>query len=155
MTTNNAATEDRKIEGFNVGDCNQLGSYTLTLEEIISFAEQWDPQFFHTDPERAATEGFFGGIIASGIQTMAVFQRLSIQSFSQNIKVIGGAGIKDLQFRRPVYPDDTLTGTLTVTDINSEPERKRALITYAGELVNQKDEKVLVVNISVYVQMND
>ncbi|MFC6205501.1 MaoC/PaaZ C-terminal domain-containing protein [Psychrobacter urativorans] len=155
MTTNNTATEQVTIEGFNVGDRNQLGSYTLTLQDIISFAEQWDPQFFHTDPERALSEGFFGGIIASGIQTMAVFQRLSVQSFSQNIKVIGGAGIKDLQFRRPVYPDDTLTGSLTVTAINFETERKRALITYAGELLNQREERVLVLTISVYVQTNN
>ena len=155
MTINNTAAEEVKIEGFNVGDRNQLGSYTLTLEDIISFAKQWDPQFFHTDPERAASEGFFGGIIASGIQTMAVFQRLSIQSFSQNIKVIGGAGIKDLQFRRPVYPNDTLTGSLTVTSIQQEPERKRALISYDGELLNQKEERVLVLTISVYVQIND
>ena len=144
--------DDIKIEGFNVGDRNELGSYTLTLEDIVSFAEKWDPQFFHTDPERAASEGFFGDIIASGIQTLAVFQRLSVQSFSQDIKVIGGAGIKDLQFRRPVYPNDTLTGSLTVTDINFETERKRALVTYAGELVNQHDERVLVLSISVYIQ---
>ncbi|WP_207401713.1 MaoC/PaaZ C-terminal domain-containing protein [Psychrobacter pygoscelis] len=152
MTTNNAAMEDVKLEGFNVDDRNQLGSYTLTLEDIISFAEQWDPQFFHTDPERAVTEGFFGGIIASGIQTMAVFQRLSVQSFSQNVKVIGGAGIKDLQFRHPVYPGDTLTGSLTVTDVHHDSERHRTLVTYAGELINQKEEKVLVLFISVYIQ---
>lgn len=154
MSNNNTAKEVAKIDGFNVGDRNQLGSYTLTLEDITSFAEQWDPQFFHTDPERAASEGFFGGIIASGIQTLAVFQRLSVQSFSQNIKVIGGAGIKDLQFRRPVYPDDTLTGSLTVTDIRQEPERNRALITYAGELTNQNQERVLLLSISVYIQTN-
>lgn len=152
MTTNNAATEDLKIEGFNVGDRNQLGSYTLTLKDIISFAEQWDPQFFHTDPERAVTEGFFGGIIASGIQTMAIFQRLSVQSFPQNVKVIGGAGIKDLQFRRPVYPDDTLSGSLTVTNVHHDNERRRTLVTYAGELVNQHTERVLVLSISVYIQ---
>ncbi|MBU5615513.1 hypothetical protein KPY62_00050 [Psychrobacter sp. TAE2020] len=69
--------------------------------------------------------------------------------------MIGGDGIKDLQFRHPVYPDDTLTGSLTVTAINFETERKRVLITYTGELLNQREERVLILTISVYVQTNN
>ena len=154
MTTNNKITDDIKVGGLNIGDRTQLGSYTITLEEIIDFAEKWDPQFIHTDVERAAKEGFFGGIIASGIQTLAIFQRLSVQSIAQSLKVIGGAGIKDLQFRRPVFPGDTLTGTLTLTDIHHEPERNRALMVYAGELMNQDNQRVLVLTISGYIQTN-
>ena len=153
MTTN-MITDDIKIEGLNIGDRTHLGSYTITLDDIIDFAEKWDPQFIHTDVERAAKEGFFGGIIASGIQTLAIFQRLSVQSIAQSLKVIGGTGIKDLQFRRPVFPGVTLAGFITLTDIHYEPERNRALMSYTGELMNQDNHRVLVLTISGYIQKN-
>lgn len=146
-------TDPLSVEDLNLGDRTELGSYTINTDDIVTFSRQWDPQFFHIDEERAVTDGYFGGIIASGIQTLAIFQRLSVDSFVQNLNVIGGAGIDDLQFRRPVRPDDTLTGSIVIKDIQLQPDRNRALVAYAGELINQNAERVLVLTISAYVQM--
>lgn len=140
------------VKDLVIGDRTELGDYVISSDDIITFARQWDPQFFHTDEERAVSEEYFGGIIASGIQTLAIFQRLSIDSLVKNLKVIGGAGIDDLQFRRPVRPGDTLTGSVVIKDIKLQPDQGRALIAYAGELINQNGERVLVLTISAYIQ---
>ena len=60
-------------EDLVIGSAWDLGSYVVTEPEIIEFARQWDPQGFHVDPDVAAA-GYFGGIIASGIHTMAIFR---------------------------------------------------------------------------------
>lgn len=111
------------------------------------------PQFFHIDEERANSEGHFGGLIASGVHTLAVYQRLSIQSRTQHWHVIGGAGIRDLQFRRPVRPSDTLTGVSVVENVRLAPGRARALVEYSGELTNQDGERTPVLTMAAYLQM--
>lgn len=140
-------------EDLRPGDRTALGSYTLSADEIVAFARQWDPQFFHVDEDRAATDGYFGGLIASGVQTLAVYQRLTVDSLVRHWDVIGGAGIRDLQFRRPVRPGDTLIGTIVVDDVQLQPDRGRALIVYAGELTNQHAQRVLVLTMSAYLRM--
>lgn len=140
-------------EDFNQEDRTKLGSYTLSADEIIAFAKQWDPQFFHVDEQRAKIEGYFGGLIASGIQTLGIYQRLTIDSRKRHWDVIGGAGIEDLQFRKPVRPGDTLTGEMVVQAVRLQPERGRALVKFAGKLVNQHDELVLLLTMSAFVGM--
>lgn len=135
------------------GTRTELGTYSLTAEDIVTFADQWDPQFFHVDEDRAAKEGHFGGLIASGVHTLAIYQRLWVQSREGHWHVIGGAGIRDLQFRRPVRPGDTLTGRTVVENVRFEPDRGRALVDYSGELTNQDGQRVLAVTMSAYLRM--
>ena len=53
------------FEDFHIGDTFKLGPLTVTAEEIIAFAKQFDPQYFHIDPQRAK-DSIFGGLVASG-----------------------------------------------------------------------------------------
>ena len=41
------------FEDFSPGDRFTTGSRTLSEPEIIGFAQRWDRQFFHLDPEAA------------------------------------------------------------------------------------------------------
>ena len=76
-----------------------LGSYTITEEEIVTYARQWDPVFIHTDPTAAATTPL-GGVIASGLHTLAIYQRLAVPAFWS--RFTGGVGRSfEIQFRRP------------------------------------------------------
>ncbi|MEH6560491.1 MAG: MaoC/PaaZ C-terminal domain-containing protein [Marinobacter sp.] len=140
-------------EDLSPGDRIELCSYTISTDDIVKFACQWDPLFFHVDEERATTEGYFGGLIASGVQTLAIYQRLTVDSFVQHWDVIGGAGISDLQFRKPVRPGDILTGSTVVKNIELQPDRGRARVDCFGELINQHAEPVLVLTMSAYVRM--
>ncbi|MCC9069695.1 MaoC/PaaZ C-terminal domain-containing protein [Arthrobacter cryoconiti] len=64
-------------EHLPVGQSVDLGSHSVSEAEIIRFASEWDSQYFHTDPE-TAHESHFGGLIASGLHTLSIFQRLSV-----------------------------------------------------------------------------
>ncbi|MEV8195463.1 MaoC/PaaZ C-terminal domain-containing protein [Rhodococcus pyridinivorans] len=117
-----------------VGSRYEFPEYTIGEEDIIAFAEQWDPQWFHIDPE-AAGEGSFGGLIASGVQTIAIFQRLSVLAAFQHWQVIAGRRLRDVQFRRPLRPGTTVSGCLRVVEVESD-KPGRALVVVQGELLD-------------------
>ena len=104
---------DRYYEDFKVGDRFVSGGMTMTEAGIIEFARQWDPQPFHIDVE-FATKWTFGGLIASGLHTMAVTLKLWLEMGVFRAASLGSPGIGEVQFPRPVRPGDTLR---VVTDI--------------------------------------
>ena len=104
-------------EDFNVGDEFSFGSHTVTESEIIEFAEKYDPQPFHTDPD-AATESLFDGLVASGWHVVSLTNRLVTDAVYGPAKVLGGYGTDELRFHRPTRPGDTLTGTVEVAEIS-------------------------------------
>ena len=53
---------------FFPGQVIEAGPASVTEQEIVAFAQAYDPQWFHTDPE-AAERGHFAGLIASGWHT--------------------------------------------------------------------------------------
>ena len=103
----------RYYEDFKVGDRFTSAGLTMTESAIIDFARQWDPQPFHTDVE-FAKKWTFGGLIASGLHTMAVTLRLWLDQGVFRSCSLGSPGIGEVQFPRPVRPGDTLR---VVTDI--------------------------------------
>lgn len=131
----------------------KLGCYVVTQDSIVDFARQWDPQFFHVDPDRAASEGHFGGLIASGLQTLGIYQRLWTEQIAERWRIIAGAGLSDVRFHRPVRPNDRLTGRASVMAVDLQPGRRRGLARLAGELVNQNGDEVLSLSSSVYLEM--
>ncbi len=111
-------------EELRVGDRIALGAHTLVEDEVIDFARRWDPQRFHTDPE-AAGRGHHGGLFASGIHTLAVLQRLCVESFYSRWSVIAGRGFDKVRFTAPVRPGDTLTGSVIIGDVSLDDSRGR------------------------------
>lgn len=130
------------------GDRLELGHLTLTEEEIVGFAQQWDPQWFHTDPV-AAAGGHHGGVIASGIHTLAVLQRLWVESVYSRWAVIAGRGFDRLRFTAPVRPGDTVTGSVHVTEVS--PDETRARVTMDLEMRNQDAAVVLTATMTVFL----
>ena len=55
MTTTTFTTtpQDRYLEDFVEGDIHEFGPITITENDIIEFGKQFDPQVFHTDPDKA------------------------------------------------------------------------------------------------------
>lgn len=130
------------------GDVFELGSYTVSTDELTGFAEQWDPQFFHVDGD-AADRGLFGGLIASGIHTMAVFQRLSVAGFWARSATIAARGIREVRFVRPVRPGSTLSGRLVVEDVQHRDGR--SLVTVNGTLAEEAGDAVLEMSVDAYL----
>ena len=124
-------------EDLQPGQVHELGSRAVSEEEIVAFARQWDPQPFHVDPE-AAKGSPFGGLIASGWHTGAMWMRLYVDSLLGGDAAMGSPGIEELRWLAPVRPGDTLTGSLTVLETTpSERRPDRGTVRIRGEMTNQ------------------
>ena len=131
------------FEDFEPGQVYELGSHTVTEGEIVAFAEQWDPQPFHVDPDAAASS-VFGGLIASGWHTGAMWMRLYVDSMLGSAASMGSPGVEELRWLAPVRPGDTLTGRLTILEATpSERRPDRGTIRSRGEMVNQEGVVVM------------
>lgn len=113
------------LDDLSPGQVYQLGSITLSEEEIVAFAKLYDPQSFHTDVQ-AASASIYGGVIASGWQTVCVFTRLFVDGLLVKTAAMGSPGLDELRWLQPVRPGDRLQGRVEVMDIRpsrSKPDR--------------------------------
>ena len=133
---------ERCFEDFTVGATYVCGSTRVTEDEIIRFAEAYDPQAMHVDRVLAA-EGPFGGVIASGWHTVALIMRLVVDNFLPH-NGLPSPGIDELRWILPVRPGDTLTLRATVTEARrSRSKPDRGLIHSFLEVLNQNNEVVM------------
>jgi len=134
---------DLYFEDLEPGRVHELGSVVVTRDAILDFGRRWDPQSFHVDPE-AAKDSVFGGLIASGWHTCAMWMRLYVDSLLDGAASMGSPGIEELRWLAPVRPGDTLHGRLTVLEATpSERRPDRGTARIRGEMVNQDGVTVL------------
>ncbi|MFC6707164.1 MaoC/PaaZ C-terminal domain-containing protein [Flexivirga alba] len=137
-------------EALPVGREISCGSYEVTEESIRDFASQWDPQYFHVDRARAA-DSDFGGLIASGLHAMSIYQRLVVTAFYQRYDVIAGRRFRQVNFLRPVRAGDVLTCTAIVQSVDPDkPGRSTVIID--GYLHNQDGKPVLELELDCLVR---
>ncbi|HEY7990079.1 MAG TPA: MaoC family dehydratase [Stellaceae bacterium] len=135
----------RYFEDFPVGAEYELGSRSLSQDEIVAFARDYDPQPFHTDPV-AAKSSAFGTLVASGWQTMGVFMSLLVKSLLADTASMGSPGVEGIQWLKPVKPGDQLTGHLRVLEaMPSKSRADRGVVKTEGRLTNQDGEVVMTV----------
>ena len=133
----------RYFEDFAPGQVIELGRHTITKDEIIAFARQFDPQVFHLD-EEAAKQTIFGGLIASGWHTGSLMMRLLFEGVVKDTVSHGSPGVDELRWVKPVRPGDTLEGRLTVTEcVPSRSKPDRGVVRSVIELRNQHGEIVV------------
>lgn len=117
-------TTFRSFEDFEPGETIALGSKTVTREEIIAFAAEFDPQPFHLD-DAAGEASLLGGLAASGWHTIAMLMRLLCDNLLLNSSGKGSPGVEEVRWMRPVRPGDVLTASAEVISsrvLNSRPE---------------------------------
>ncbi len=135
------------FEDFRVGDKFKTHGVTFTESEIISFALQYDPQPFHIDVV-AATKTQFGGLIASGFQTLALVFRMFIQDGYLE-HGMGSPGMDELRWLQPVRPGDTLHMEVEVLNTRASNSRlDRGYATLFCAMINQNTEKVMTVRVN-------
>ena len=133
----------RWFDDFAAGERFVTGERTLGEAEIVAFARAFDPQPIHIDAEGAA-EGPYGGLIASGFQTMALGFRLFHDLGLLGAACIGGPGIDNVRFLRPARPGDSIHAVATVAEARpSRSKPDRGYLRMAYEVRNQRDEAVL------------
>jgi len=134
---------DRYFEDFAEGERFASASASLSEEEIVAFARRYDPQPFHIDAD-AAAQTHFGGLIASGFQTMALAFRQFYREGVISACSMGSPGMERVRWHRPVRPGDCIRTEVEVRELRasgSKPDRGYA--TFAYTVVNQDDEIVL------------
>lgn len=135
--------DTRFLDDLAAGQRFTSPGLTLTEAEIIDFAWRYDPQPFHLDANAAANSPY-GGLIASGFQSLAICFRLFIQSGLLAESSMGSPGIDELRWLAPVRPGDTLHSEIEVLETkpsNSKPDRGIARLKY--QAINQRGEAVL------------
>jgi acyl dehydratase len=131
------------FDNMTLGATVDLGKKTVSEEEILRFAREFDPQPFHVDPE-AARDSIFGGIIASGWHTCSMTMRLLVDGLLSHSSSLGSPGVEQIRWVKPVRPGDTLHAVLTVQEVRhsqSKPDRGTARIHI--DVTNQADELVM------------
>jgi acyl dehydratase len=130
-------------EDFKPGWVKETPTRTLSQEDILRFAREYDPQIFHTDPE-AAQATLYGGLIASGWQTASIGMRLMCDSYLLESACAGSPGLEELRWLKPVRPGDTLHLRSTVLEsMSSSKHANRGTAMFNWEVLNQHGEVVL------------
>jgi acyl dehydratase len=133
-----------KFAEFFAGQVIEAGPYTLSEQQILDFAREWDPQWFHTEPERAATESRFGGLIASGWQTCGIAMRLAVDAALAGSESFASPGLQYVKWLNPVRPGDSLRLVGTVLETRrSEKQPSLGILRWRWELFNQQQQPVL------------
>jgi acyl dehydratase len=139
-------------EDFSPGCVTPVGERTLSREEIVAFAREWDPQYFHVDPE-AARHGPFGGLTATGWQTFAVWSRMFVDTVLSRAASMGGPGMEDLRLLKPVRPGVRLRGELEILDTWPSSKREdRGTVFFEARLLDDDDEPVMRMRGRVYIR---
>ena len=130
------------FEDFEVGQELKLGSRTISAEEIIEFASEFDAQPMHLD-EEAGKASILGGLAASGWHTCCIFMRMMCDGFLLDSTSQGAPGVDYARWKKPVLAGDTLTGKTVVEDLRLSASRPSlGFVTCRHELVNQRGETV-------------
>lgn len=131
--------DDRYLEDYLPGAVHKFGPLKVSEAEIIAFGRKFDPQEFHTDPE-AAKDSAYGGLIASGWHTSALFMRLFVDHYLTHNASLGSPGVDELRWLAPVRPGDELMLRITVHQTRrSQSKPDRGILHSFVEVVNQEN----------------
>lgn len=135
--------EARYFEDYVAGSIHEFGAAEVSEDEIIKFAERYDPQFIHTDPE-AANSGMYGGLIASGWMTGSLMMRMYADHYLSKIASLGSPGVDELRWMKPVRPGDVLSVRVTIEETKrSRSKPDRGIVHSFIEVLNQNGETVM------------
>lgn len=131
----------RYFEDLIEGDERLSPAREVEEAELLEFARKYDPQYFHADPQ-AARRSVFGGLIASGIFTMAIWRQLD-HLICGDVAWICGVAWDDVRFPVAVRPGDALRArALCLSKRPSQKDPRRGVVVFEYTLLNQKGETV-------------
>jgi hypothetical protein len=132
-----------KFAEFKTGQVLDAGPYAVSEAEVLNFAQQWDPQWFHTNPE-AAARGPFEGLIASGWHTCSIAMRLAADAFLAGSESYASPGLAYIKWPHPVRPNDVLRLRVTVLESRvSQSNSSLGILRWRWQLRNAADTEVL------------
>ena len=132
------------FEDLTPGRVFDLGKKTVSAEEIIRFAREYDPQPFHLS-EEAGKASILGGLAASGWHSCAMMMRLLYDNLLHWTSSEGAPGVDGVEWRKPVLAGDMLSASSEVLErrpLNSRPGL--GIVRFRHTVTNQRGEIVMV-----------
>jgi acyl dehydratase len=114
---------------------------SVTREDIVRFATEFDPQPFHVD-EVAAENTAFNGLAASGWHTAALAMRLCVQVRPFGPHPLLGLGVDGLRWTQPVRPGDVLHVEGEVVELTPSRTKPQGIVKIKWTAYNQHGEAV-------------
>jgi acyl dehydratase len=152
------------FEDIRIGEQVALGSHVFMPDEIVRFAKRFDPQPFHLS-EEGGRASHFGGLVASGWHTAAVFIRLRVEQLNRQRgaeppppgerapRYGPSPGFRDLKWLKPVHAGDTIAYSSRVVEKVELASRPNwGLVSSRAEAVNQRGETVMTLLGQVFVE---
>ncbi|UQS26562.1 phenylacetic acid degradation bifunctional protein PaaZ [Amycolatopsis thermalba] len=131
----------KSLAELKIGDSVVAGPRTVTQEDVDHFAEFTGDTFYaHTDPEAAAANPLFGGIVAHGYLVVSFAAGLFVSP--EPGPVLANYGLENLRFLTPVKPGDELTVTLTAKQITPRENADYGEVRWDADVTNQNSESV-------------
>jgi acyl dehydratase len=131
------------FEDFEVGQRFETRSVTVSEADIVAFARQFDPQYYHVDPQ-AAKKSAFGGLIASGFHTLSLSMRLFFDLDIWPEAMIASPGLENVKFLKPMRPGDTIRAAAEVVEVKASTSKPdRGVVIMEHPCWNQNDEMIL------------
>ncbi len=142
-----------KFAEFSNGMVIETSSRLVEEAEMRAFAQSYDPQWFHTDPERAANSRW-DGLIGSGWLTCGIAMRLVCDEVLQGSESFGSPGLSYLKWTAPVRPGDSLRVRCEVIDARrSASKPDLGVLRWRWLVKNQKDETVVDLEATGFFQL--
>ena len=115
---------------------------TVTETDNLLFSTMThNPQPLHLDIE-AAKESGFGQILVNSTFTFSLLVGLSVGDTTLGT-LVANLGFTDVVTPKPVFIGDTLRASSEVTELRESKSRPEAgIVTFAHEMMNQRDELV-------------
>ncbi|WP_321783856.1 MaoC family dehydratase [Paraburkholderia sp. J94] len=133
-------------EDLEVGKSYEVGSHTFGRDEIVQFAQQYDPQPFHVS-EAGGEASMFRGLVASGWHTCSIMMGMLVRNFLEGSTSMGSPGIDEIRWIKPVRVGDTLTMVNSIVGKRvSESKPDRGIVETRWEGRNQHGELVVTVS---------
>ena len=125
---------------LKLGMTVEIAPAVIEKQKMLDFAHTYDNIPLHTDEEYARNT-VFGQLIAPGVMSfMSVWARyLEVDFFGKEL--LAGKSTK-IEWHKPVYAQDVLTGKATVTNLIPRSE-KNGLVEITIEAYNQNGVHVL------------
>jgi acyl dehydratase len=135
-------SRDLFFEDLAVGQRYETAAITVSEADMLAFARQFDPQYFHVDPA-AAGESAFGGLVASGLHTLALAMRLFFDLNLWERAIIGSPGMEHVRWLAPLRPGDTVRSVVEVSAVkHSRSKPDRGVVSTTHRTFNQHDELI-------------
>src|ERR1700759_1057323 len=133
------------FDDLKVGMRFKSEAVTVSKDDIIRFASEFDPQPFHLD-EEAAKDTMLGGLAASGWPPAPLSLRRPTSCKPFGPHPMFGAGVDDLRWMKPVRPGDTLHLEGEVVDLTPSKSKPQGIVRVKWTAYNQHGEAVYTFN---------